>query len=198
MSKGIAVCALISILLNIWVFSDRARIIEARDKYKQNTETLLSDIRQYKLDSTRNVTETSKLKLTIDEYKKYREDDLKTIDDLGIRLKQLQYSLEHQVSINVPFEGQVRDSFIIRHDSLIKVPAIKFSNQYVKLDATLENNILKGLLELEVKLKQYIYTVPKHRFLWFRWGVKGINQIIISDNPYVKISYSEFIEISKK
>lgn len=197
MNRLLALGIFISTILNIWLFTDRGKLIESRDKYQQNTETLLTDIRQYKLDSTRSATESSRLQLTIEEYKKYREEDTKTIKELGINIKRLKASIQHQVSIDVPIDVPVRDSIVYR-DSLIKVPSIKLSNKYVNIDATIENNTLKGAMSLEVWLKQFIYIEPKHRFLWFKWGVKGINQAIISDNPYVKINYSEFIEISKK
>lgn len=197
MNKFLTLGILVSIILNIWLFTDRGKLIKSRDKYQQNTETLLSDIRQYKLDSTRIATETSRLQLTIEEYKRYKEEDTKTIKELGISIKRLKASIQHQASVNVPINVPVKDSVVYK-DSLIMIPTIKLSNKYVNIDAIIENNTLKGSMSLDVQLKQFVYVEPKHRFLWFKWGVKGINQVIISDNPYVKINYSEFIEINKK
>ncbi len=197
MNKFLTLGILVSIILNIWLFTDRGKLIKSRDKYQQNTETLLSDIRQYKLDSTRIATETSRLQLTIEEYKRYKEEDTKTIKELGISIKRLKASIQHQASVNVPINVPVKDSVVYK-DSLIMIPTIKLSNKYVNIDAIIENNTLKGSMSLDVQLKQFVYVEPKYRFLWFKWGVKGINQVIISDNPYVKINYSEFIEINKK
>lgn len=197
MNKFLTLGILVSIILNIWLFTDRGKLIKSRDKYRQNTETLLSDIRQYKLDSTRIATETSRLQLTIEEYKRYKEEDTKTIKELGISIKRLKASIQHQASVNVPINVPVKDSVVYK-DSLIMIPTIKLSNKYVNIDAIIENNTLKGSMSLDVQLKQFVYVEPKYRFLWFKWGVKGINQVIISDNPYVKINYSEFIEINKK
>ena len=59
------------------------------------------------------------------------------------------------------------------------------------------NDSILADLSLQVKLKQYFYLVYKYKFLWLRWGVKGVNQVVLSDNPYVKLNYSEFIEIKK-
>lgn len=197
MNKFLTLGILVSIILNIWLFTDRGKLIKSRDKYQQNTETLLSDIRQYKLDSTRIATETSRLQLTIEEYKRYKEEDTKTIKELGISIKRLKASIQHQASVNVPINVPVKDSVVYK-DSLIMIPTIKLSNKYVNIDAIIENNTLKGSMSLDVQLKQFVYVEPKYRFLWFKWGIKGINQVIISDNPYVKINYSEFIEINKK
>lgn len=185
MNKFLTLGILVSIILNIWLFTDRGKLIKSRDKYQQNTETLLSDIRQYKLDSTRIATETSRLQLTIEEYKRYKEKDTKTIKELGISIKRLKASIQHQASVNVPINVPVKDSVVYK-DSLIMIPTIKLSNKYVNIDAIIENNTLKGSMSLDVQLKQFVYVEPKYRFLWFKWGIKGINQVIISDNPYVK------------
>lgn len=171
MNKFLTLGILVSIILNIWLFTDRGKLIKSRDKYRQNTETLLSDIRQYKLDSTRIATETSRLQLTIEEYKRYKEEDTKTIKELGISIKRLKASIQHQASVNVPINVPVKDSVVYK-DSLIMIPTIKLSNKYVNIDAIIENNTLKGSMSLDVQLKQFVYVEPKYRFLWFKWGGK--------------------------
>ena len=35
----------------------------------------------------------------------------------------------------------------------------------------------------------------KHKFLWWKWKVKGVKQVIVNHNPNSKISFSEYIEI---
>ena len=54
---------------------------------------------------------------------------------------------------------------------------------------------LKGNIILPVTLNQAIWIEYKHHFLWWRWKVKAIHQTIMTDNPHVKIKYSEFINI---
>lgn len=198
MNKYLIICSVISVLICGLLLTDRKKLIESRDKYKENTETLLSNIRQYKLDSTTLVTETSRLQLTLKEYKKYREDDIRTIKELGLKLKQIKASMNHQVSVEVPIKAELKDTVIYRE---ITPPLIakqfNLSDKYREFYGTILNDSIQAHLSLNVTLKQYLYIVYKHKFLWFRWGINGVNQAIISDNPYVKINYSEFIEIKK-
>lgn len=198
MNKYLIVCSVLSALVCMLLVADRKRLIESRDKYKENTETLLSNIRQYKLDSTTQVTETSRLQLTLKEYKKYREDDIRTIKELGLKLKQIKASMNHQVSVEVPIKAELRDTVIYRE---ITPPLIakqfNLSDKYREFYGTILEDSIQAHLSLNVTLKQYLYLVYKHKFLWFRWGINGVNQAIISNNPYVKINYSEFIEIKK-
>lgn len=198
MNKYLIICSVISVLICGLLLADRNKLIESRDKYQENTETLLTNIRQYKLDSTTLVTETSRLQLTLKEYKKYREDDLKTIKELGLKLKQVKASMNHQISVEIPINAELRDTVIYRE---ITPPLIakqfNLSDRYREFYGTILNDSIQAHLSLNVTLKQYLYLVYKHKFLWFRWGMNGVNQVIISDNPYVKINYSEFIEIKK-
>ena len=80
MNRLLVLGIFISTILNIWLFTDRGKLIESRDKYQQNTETLLADIRQYKLDSTRSATESSRLQLTIHGFVENKELVISDID----------------------------------------------------------------------------------------------------------------------
>ena len=39
--------------------------------------------------------------------------------------------------------------------------------------------------------------VPKHRFLWWTWGVKAVKVNVISQNPYSEFEYIKYIELKK-
>lgn len=42
-------------------------------------------------------------------------------------------------------------------------------------------------------LKTYIDRIPKHKFLWWRWGTKGYRVKHVNFNPHSKIVYSQTI-----
>lgn len=42
-------------------------------------------------------------------------------------------------------------------------------------------------------LKTYIDRIPKHKFLWWRWGTKGYRVHHVNFNPHSKIRYSQTI-----
>ena len=42
-------------------------------------------------------------------------------------------------------------------------------------------------------LVTFVTRVPRHKFLWFRWGTKGYQVRIASFNPYTQLKYEGFI-----
>lgn len=56
-----------------------------------------------------------------------------------------------------------------------------------------------GTLDYAVRdsFKTFIDRVPRHRFLWLRWGVKGYNLKIVNFNPNVSVEYNQYLKIEK-
>lgn len=171
---------------------------QERDRYSANTESLLSDIKRLKIDSCTTVVEVQTLKLTVDEYEKYRATDAAQIKKMGIRIKDLEAVGKHQITVDAPIRAEIRDSTIVYDTITVSVRKVEMDTPHLKLDGTIEDNLLKGKLYLPVNLQQAIWLEYKHKFLWWRWTVKAVHQSISSDNPYVYINYSEFIKIQKK
>lgn len=68
---------------------------------------------------------------------------------------------------------------------------LEFHDQWADLvyDTTTSN------LDFTVRdsLVTFVTRVPKHKFLWFRWGTKGYQVRIASFNPYTQLKYEGFI-----
>lgn len=194
MSKYFGISYFIVIIFLGILLVDRRNITQDRDKYKENTETLLNGIKQYKLDSSRYVVENSRLRLTIDEFKEKREEDLETIKKLNLRVKQLQSVASQVVEVKVP----VKVPIPVHVEPIETKPInVYVKDKYKTIDLTITKDSVIGDFSANAKIKQYIYADYKHKFLWWMWGLKGVKQVVICDNPHVNISYSEYLEISK-
>ncbi|MFV0323510.1 MAG: DUF6549 family protein [Bacteroides xylanisolvens] len=174
-----------------------SRMKEERDTYQSNTRALLADVTQVRIDSAMMASTVQVLSLSLDEYKKYRAEDAATIKKLGVRIKDLKTVGRHDVEINVPIDVPVKDTAVIKDTVKIIVKTVKMDTPYIKLNGIIEDNHLKGNIHLPVHLHQVFGVEYKHRFLWWRWKVKAIHQTISSDNPYVEIKYTEFINLRK-
>lgn len=173
------------------------RLKKERDTYKQNTHSLLSDFKRIRIDSTTMAADTKVLKLTLDEYKQYRAEDLETIKKMKVQIKSLQVAAKHELEVNAPISANLQDSVILRDTTIIKIKAIEVNTPHLQINGIIENNQLTGRIYLPVNLHQSVWVEHKHRFLWWRWGVKAVHQTISSDNPHVQIKYSEYIQIAK-
>lgn len=169
------------------------KITTERDKYQQNTNTLLSDIKRIQIDSSTMAIDVKTLRFTLDEYKQYRTEDAKLIKKMGIRIKDLEATAKQNIIVNAPIQAEIRDTLILRDTISQFISTVKMKNPHLTLNCIIENDTMKGTIVLPVNLHQAIWVEYKHRFLWWRWGLKVIHQSVRSDNPYVRIKYSEYI-----
>lgn len=188
---------LVSLLGTVAYLNQRCnRLTEQRDIYRSNTSALLTDVKRMQIDSTTMAVDVKSLKLTLDEYKEHRKNDVEHIKRLGVEIKNLKAASKHVIEIEASINAYIRDSIIIRDTVSVNLLFVKMDTPFLYLNGLIENNQLTGKINLPVNLHQAIWVEYKHRFLWWRWKVKAIHQTISSDNPHVEIKYSELIYIN--
>lgn len=181
--------------ITISLLRSRQRLIEEKDSYKSNTEALMSEVRRIQADSSTMALDIKTLTMSLDEYKRFRAEDEEKIKKLGIRIKDLEATAKHNVEVDAPIDAEIKDSVIIKDTIPVFIKAVRMDTPFLKINGTIENDRLTGKINLPVTLNQAFWIEYKHKFLWWRWKVKAIHQTISSDNPYVKIKYSEYIKI---
>ena len=199
MSKFSQILLAIILLLGGVVFFQyklSARLSDERDRYKQNNTALLSDIERMQIDSTTMAVDAKALRLTIDEYERFRAADAEKIRQMGIKIKNLQAVAKHNLEVAAPINAVIRDTVFIRDTVQVVQQKVEMASQHIQLDAVIENDTLRGDIRLPVTLQQTIWVEYKRKCLFWK-KVKAIHQTISSDNPYVDIKYSEYIQIEK-
>lgn len=181
--------------LTFTLLTSRQRIIKERDRYKSNTEVLMSEAQRIQADSSTMALDIKTLTMSLDEYKRFRAEDEEKIKKLGVRIKDLEAIAKHNVEVNAPIDAEIKDSVIIKDTVPVFLKAVRMDTPYLKINGIIENDRLTGKINLPVTLNQAFWIEYKHKFLWWRWKVKAIHQTISSDNPYVEIKYSEYIKI---
>ena len=111
--------------------------------------------------------------------------DEQLISDLGLRLKQMEAV---QTTVTVTSDS-ARASF---HDSL---NVFSYDDRWSHLefspaDSTFYYNIRDSLATV-------VYHEYKHRFLWWRWGVKGYKVKFVNFNPHSTIIYNTYVKPQK-
>lgn len=192
---GIVLAFICLISIYGWQYKRIQILTQERDRYQNNTYGLLSDIEELRKDSTEQAYQVQTLSLTVDEYKKYRAQDAKTISDLKVKLKQVSAVSKQEMEVNVPVYVPVKDTVIIVDSIPQKLQSVTYKDDYVSLIGTIKNDSLQAAFNVPITLNQVLYKVPKHKFLWWSWGCKAVKQMIITNNPYVQLNYSEYIEI---
>ena len=200
MSKFSQILLVIILLLGGVVFMQfkhAAKLSDERDRYKQNNTALLSDIERIKVDSTTMAVDAKALRLTIDEYERFRAADAEKIRQMGIKIKNLQAVAKHNLEVTAPINAVIRDTVFIRDTVQLVQQKVEMASPHIQLDAVIDNDTLRGDIRLPVTLQQTVWVEYKRKCLFWK-KVKAIHQTISSDNPYVDIKYSEYIQIDKK
>lgn len=172
-------------------------IKQERDTYQNNTYGLLSNIEELKKDSAMQAYQIQTLSLSVGEYKTYRAEDLKVIEQLNLKIKQVSSVSKQELEVQAPVNAPVVEKIVYRDSIPVKMQTVSFENEHISFNGSLQNDSLVAQINIPIKLTQVLHKVPKHKFLWWSWGCKAVKQVVITDNPYVNLKYSEYIEISK-
>lgn len=194
-STLLLVVSIIMVAIVGWQYKKIVRITNERNQYQQNTYSLLTDIEELHANSNLQAHQVQTLSLSLDEYKKFRKADAQTITDLQLKLKQVSAVAKQELEVNLPISAPVKDSVVVSNDKSDTIQTISYKDQYVAFNGTIQHDSLIAQFHVPVTISQALHKVPKHKFLWWSWGCKAIKQVIITNNPYVQLNYSEYIEI---
>lgn len=186
----------------LWSQQSRIKSLTAeRDKYRTNTETLLSDVQQYQTKDSLNAAKVGNLTLKVSEYEKYRADDLALIKTLQTKNRNLERVTTTQLETINELRGTVRDSIVyLPGDTVTTVlRCIEYSDKWVDFDGCIINNTFSGKIITRDSLL-ITESVQYKRWLGFLWKTKRIKNRefdIVSKNPHTKITGFEVITIEK-
>lgn len=194
-TRYLSLAVLLLGLAVVFLWQRNGRLREERDRYRGNTEALLSDMKRIRVDSTTMAVDVNTLRLRVDEYKRLRAEDAEKIKRLGVKIKHLEAAAKHEVDVAGPIDAVVRDTVVIRDTVPILRQKIEMLTPHIQLTGIIEDNRLKGEIRVPVMLRQAVWVEYKGWWFWKR--VKAVHQTISSDNPYAEIRYSEYICIRK-
>lgn len=193
---GLLAVALISVI------HIQHRQIEAvkrdRDTYKQNTHALIDGIERYRTADSPEAVSVAELRLTVSEYKKYRQDDMQLIKSLKADRSRLQQIITAQTETDYSLYGAVRESIVYINNYITDtLRCIDINEKWFDLHGCIgAGDKFTGRFESRDSLLYVEHVVPK-RFLFIRWGVKERRQEIVSRNPHTRIEGAEFVTLRK-
>ena len=200
MNKGLSKYLLVGVLsLSGIIYIQYRRnvfLASERDRYQANNSTLLSELTRVRIDSMTLAVDAKGLRLTVEEYKRFRTQDAETIKKLGIKIKNLEASAKHQLEMGVPIDAVVKDTVIIHDTVPLLRQKVEMITPHIQITGIIENCRLKGQIRVPVTLNQAIWVEYKGWWLWKR--IKAVHQTISSDNAYLNIKYTEYIKLEKK
>ena len=204
MKPWIKIAAVVAVILAatiavIWADRTIDRLNAERDRYKGNTETLLSDVEHYRVRDSLNAARVQSLELTVKEFERFRADDAALIKQLKARNRDLAAVNKTQSQTIIELQAAPRDTFIVRDSIPIPAVAVHCGDAWFDFSGVLTRDEFTGKLEHRDSLL-LVETVQYKRFLGFLWRtnkVKNRQLDCVSKSPHNSIKGLEYVVIEK-
>ena len=204
--KGIilAVIAWLSFTAVFVISCVEVRTLNGRLSTSQRTvQALMGDVERYRTSDSLNAAKAGVLSLRLSEMERYRAEDMKLIESLRVKKRELEQVTSVQMQTIAALKGQVRDSVVFIHNTISLVDSVQVldvSDEWIDLHGVIyQDGIFDGTLEVRDSLL-IVETVQRKRFLGFLWRTKHIKSReidVVSKNPYTSIIGVESILINK-
>lgn len=186
--------AVLALFLVVYVQHRRSvRLMADRDRYRLNSEALLSDVRRFRIDSATTAVDVKTLWLSVSEFERYRAEDMAKIKAMGVKIRKLQAAAKHRMEVAAPIDATIRDTIIVRDTVPVAIQRIEMLTPHIQMQGIIEDGRLRGEIRVPVTLRQAVWIEYKRRWIFWK-RVKAVHQTISSDNPYAEVTYSEYIE----
>ena len=195
----IILAVFVAAMLCTVVMQDRkiARLTDERDKYKENTETLLEQTATYKVRDSLNAAKVGTLELTVKEFEQYRADDAALIKDLKAKNRDLDDLSKAQMRTIEQLRCVPRDTVILIDSIPIKAKKVHCGDEWYTFDGLMTEDEFTGQMQTRDELV-LTETVRYKKFLF--WKTKKIldrELEAVSKNPHTTITNLEHIIIDK-
>lgn len=190
---------LVAVLSLIWADKKIDKLKAERDRYRNNTETLLSDVETYRVRDSLNAARVQSLELTVKEFERFRANDAALIKQLKARNRDLAAVNKTQSQTIIDLLAIPRDTMIIRDSIPIPAVAVHCGDAWFDFDGLLTEKEFTGTLTNRDSLI-VAETVQYKRFLGFLWRtnkVKNRRVDVVSLNPHTSILGVEHIVVEK-
>ena len=171
------------------------RYKEESVRLKNNQISLVQGVKTYRDKFGKSIAEVNALTLKKGEFEQLYQNKVSEIKDLNIEIKRLKSYTSTNMNTNIPIVTIFHDSIFIVNNKIDTLRCINYSDDYFSINACMNDDTLIGRVNSIDTLIQTVSIIPK-KFLFFKWGVKGIKQTIKSKNPYTTIISSEYIELN--
>ena len=180
-----------------WQGKKIERLAAERDRYKGNTETLLSDIEQYLVRDSLSAARVLSLELSVKEYERFRAEDAQLIRELKGRNRDLSAVNKTQEKTIFDLLAAPKDTMIVRDSVLTPAVAVHCGDAWYDFDGLLTPEEFTGSLTTRDTLI-VAESVRYRRFLWWKTKkVKDRRVDVVAKSPHTTIMGVEHVVIEK-
>lgn len=173
------------------------RLKDDNERLRRNQSALLGRVTLYRTRADESAARVEALELSVAEFKEYRARDAATIRSLGVRLRRAESYAIAATESSYGATVALRDTIILRDTIRDTVHLFAAEDRWSSVEGSIRGDSLRYTLSTVDTLRQVIHRVPR-KFLFIRYGTKGIRQEIWSSNPHTRLVYTEYIELGRR
>lgn len=195
----LAVVIIAAAISVVWADRTIDRLTAERDRYKGNTETLLSDVEKYRVRDSLNAARVQSLELTVKEYERFRADDAALIKELKQRNRDLAAVNKTQSQTIIDLRAIPRDTVVVRDSVQVPAVAVHCGDAWFDFDGLLTEKEFTGTLANRDSLV-IAESVKYKRFLGFLWKTRKVEDRqldVVSKNPHTELMGVEYVVIER-
>ena len=182
---------------------ENARLKSNQDILLTEKEFVMSESQKYKVFDSLNAVRVSELELTLKEYKRYRSEDLKLIEQLKAGKSDLQKIITSQYETISTLYAKLQDSIRIdtTTNQIDTLKCFDYKSKWTDVKGCVD--LRRDTVELQINNREslkVVETVTYKRFLGFLWKtnkVKSRQVDVVSENPNTKIMNCEYVSIKR-
>lgn len=195
----VAAVILAAAIAFVWADRTIARLTAERDRYRNNNQTLLTDVETYRVRDSLHGARVQSLELTVKEYERFRAEDARMIRELQTRNRDLSAINKSQSQTIINLRAIPRDTVVIRDSVRVPAVAVHCGDAWYDFDGILTEDEFTGKLANRDSL-MLIESVKYRRFLGFLWKTRRVEDRrldCLSKNPHTTILGLEHVVIEK-
>ena len=200
----------VAVIALVFAFSKIHSLKEENARLKSNQDILLtekefvmSENQKYKISDSLNAVRVSELELTLKEYKRYRSEDLKLIEQLKAGKSDLQKIITSQYETISTLYAKLQDSIRIdtTTNQIDTLKCFDYKSKWTDVKGCVD--LRRDTVELQINNREslkVVETVTYKRFLGFLWKtnkVKSRQVDVVSENPNTEIMNCEYVSIKR-
>ena len=175
-----------AVILLMYLFAKMSVIIKDKDATIVHLQTELAKAQEYvpaEIYTVRDSITVAKKEVAEVVKKEYKKvADKKLIKDIGGDISNVETQTKISTSINDTIKATLTE------DSVFEYKDPWANIRFDRRDTLFTYNIIDSAVV-------YVSRIPKHKFLWWKWGVKGYDIKVACMNPHATIRHVSCIKI---
>lgn len=179
--------------------NENTRLLNNQQTLLLENNAILAECNKYKVSDSLNAYKVSELRLTLEEYKKYRSNDLALIKKLKLDKADMQKVIDSQHETIYKLSTEIKDTVIVKDTIHVDAKVFEYKSKWIDVNGI----IYDSKVEMDIHNREaltVVESVEYKRFWGFLWKTKKIKRRdvdIISKNPNTEIIDVDFVSIEQ-